>query len=189
MPMEEELSMPVKGRDLVSGLPRTVVVDSAGIRDALSESIQRIVNAVRRALEVTPPELASDILEYGIVLTGGGALIRGMGALLTYETGLPVRMDDDPLDLGGAGHRLHPRQPAALRIRADDVAAGGGILAAIAPSRALPRGRAFRWGAPPVAARHDARNGDRRQRERDDDQDEYLDQRQAERRAGGMPAF
>ncbi len=97
MPLEEELSMPVKGRDLVSGLPRTVVVDSAGIRDALSESVQRIVNAVRRALEVTPPELASDILEHGIVLTGGGALIRGMGALLTYETGLPVRMDDDPL--------------------------------------------------------------------------------------------
>jgi len=97
MPMEQELSMPVKGRDLVSGLPRTVIVDSAGIRDALTESVQRIVNAVRRALEVTPPELASDILDYGIVLTGGGALIRGMGALLTYETGLPVRMDDDPL--------------------------------------------------------------------------------------------
>jgi rod shape-determining protein MreB len=97
MPLDEELSMAVKGRDLVSGLPRTVLVDSAGIRDALSESVQRIVNAVRRALEVTPPELASDILEYGIVLTGGGALIRGIGALLTYETGLPVRMDEDPL--------------------------------------------------------------------------------------------
>ncbi len=97
MPMEEELTMPVKGRDLVSGLPRTVIVDAAGIRDALSESIQRIVNAVRRALEQTPPELASDILDHGIVLTGGGAMIRGLDALLTYETGLPVRIDNDPL--------------------------------------------------------------------------------------------
>ncbi len=97
MPLTEELTMAVKGRDLVSGLPRTVLVDSAGIRDALGESIQRIINAVRRALEVTPPELASDILDYGIVLTGGGAMIRGLDALLTYETGLPVRIDPDPL--------------------------------------------------------------------------------------------
>jgi rod shape-determining protein MreB and related proteins len=89
--------MPVKGRDLVSGLPRTVIVDSAGVRDAMQESIQRIVNAVRRALEVTPPELSSDILAFGIVLTGGGAMIRGLGQLLTYETGLPVRVDAEPL--------------------------------------------------------------------------------------------
>jgi rod shape-determining protein MreB and related proteins len=97
MPMEEELTMPVKGRDLVSGLPRTVIVDSAGVRDTIQESIQRIVNAVRRALEVTPPELSSDILDFGIVLTGGGAMIRGLGQLLTYETGLPVRVDAEPL--------------------------------------------------------------------------------------------
>ena len=105
MQLDEELTMAVKGRDLVSGLPRTVMVDSAGIRDALGESIQRIVNAVRRALEVTPTELASDVLEHGIVLTGGGALIRGLDALLTYETGLPVRIDPDPLTsvVRGAG--------------------------------------------------------------------------------------
>jgi rod shape-determining protein MreB and related proteins len=97
LPLDEEVSMPVKGRDLVSGLPRTVTVDSSGIRDAMAESIQRIVNAVRQALEVTPPELASDILDYGIVLTGGGAMIRGLDALLTLETGLPVRVAANPL--------------------------------------------------------------------------------------------
>jgi rod shape-determining protein MreB len=97
MPFTQEVEMQVKGRDLVSGLPRTVTIESAGIRDAIAESIQRMVNAVRRALELTPPELARDILENGIVLTGGGALLRGLDALLTFETGLPVRIDPDPL--------------------------------------------------------------------------------------------
>jgi rod shape-determining protein MreB and related proteins len=97
LPLDEEVTVPVKGRDLVSGLPRTVMVDSAGIRDAMQESIQRIVNAVRQALEVTPPELASDILDHGIILTGGGAMIRGLDALLTLETGLPVRVAENPL--------------------------------------------------------------------------------------------
>jgi rod shape-determining protein MreB len=96
MPFEHEVELQVKGRDLVSGLPRTVTVESGGIRDAIAESLQRIVNAVRRALELTPPELARDILENGIVLTGGGALIQGLDALLTFETGLPVRLDVDP---------------------------------------------------------------------------------------------
>ncbi|MGH7628526.1 MAG: rod shape-determining protein [Gemmatimonadales bacterium] len=97
MPFEEEVELQVKGRDLVSGLPRTVTVESAGIRDAIAESIQRIVNAVRRALELTPPELARDVLDNGIVLTGGGALLRGLDSLLAFETGLPVRIDVDPL--------------------------------------------------------------------------------------------
>jgi rod shape-determining protein MreB len=97
MPLEDELSMGVKGRDLVSGLPRTVVVDSAGIRDAMQESLQKIVNGIRQALEVTPPELASDILDRGITLTGGGAHIRRMAELITFETGLPVHMDSNPL--------------------------------------------------------------------------------------------
>jgi rod shape-determining protein MreB len=97
MPFERELELQVKGRDLISGLPRTVTVESGGIRDAIAESIQRIVNAVRHALELTPPELARDILDNGIMLTGGGAMIRGLDALLSFETGLPVRMDLDPL--------------------------------------------------------------------------------------------
>ena len=92
-----ELDMDVKGRDLVSGLPKTVRIDSAGVRDAMQEPLSRIVNAVRRALETTPPELASDILDRGIIMTGGGALIRGLDQLLMDETGLPVRVDDDPL--------------------------------------------------------------------------------------------
>jgi rod shape-determining protein MreB len=95
--LEPELEMDVKGRDLVSGLPKTVRIDSAGVRDAMQEPISRIVNAVRRALESTPPELASDILERGIVLTGGGSLIRGLDTMLAEETGLPVRVDEDPL--------------------------------------------------------------------------------------------
>jgi rod shape-determining protein MreB len=96
-PLHPELEMEVKGRDLISGLPKTVRVDSAGIRDAIQEPISQIVNAVRRALEMTPPELASDILDHGIVLTGGGALIRGLDTLLSEETGLTVRRDPDPL--------------------------------------------------------------------------------------------
>jgi rod shape-determining protein MreB len=97
MPLDDELSMAVKGRDLVSGLPRTVVVDSSGIRDAMQESLQKIVNGIRQALEVTPPELASDILDRGITLTGGGAHIRRMAELITFETGLPVHIDSNPL--------------------------------------------------------------------------------------------
>jgi rod shape-determining protein MreB len=97
IPLKPEEEMDVKGRDLVSGLPKTVPVDSSGIRDAIQEPLCRIVNAVRRALEITPPELSSDILEHGIVLTGGGSLIRGLDQLLQEETGLSVRVDADPL--------------------------------------------------------------------------------------------
>jgi len=109
VPSLTEEAMDVKGRDLVSGLPKTVRVDAAGVRDAIQEPITRIVNAVRRALEMTPPELASDILEHGIVLTGGGALIRGLDQLLMDETGLPVRVDEDPLTsvVRGSGRILN----------------------------------------------------------------------------------
>ncbi len=109
MPMVPEIEMDVKGRDLVSGLPKTVRIDSSGVRDAMQEPLSRIVNAVRRALESTPPELASDILEKGIVLTGGGALIRGLDQRLMEETGLPVRVDDDPLTsvVRGTGRILY----------------------------------------------------------------------------------
>ena len=96
-PVGEEREMEVKGRDLVSGIPKTVRVRSQEIREACQEPIQQIVNAVRRALEITPPELASDIVDRGIVMTGGGALIRGLDVLLTQETGLPIHVDEDPL--------------------------------------------------------------------------------------------
>ncbi|HET7600350.1 MAG TPA: rod shape-determining protein, partial [Gemmatimonadales bacterium] len=117
-PLQPELEMEVKGRDLISGLPKTVRVDSAGIRDAMQEPVSRIVNAVRRALEMTPPELASDILDHGIVLTGGGALIRGLDTLLGEETGLRVRRDPDPLTcvVRGTGRILddYPRYESVL---------------------------------------------------------------------------
>ena len=96
-PVGEEREMEVKGRDLVSGIPKTVRVHSSEIREAVQEPIQQIVDAVRRALEITPPELASDIVDRGIVMTGGGALIRGLDILLAQETGLPIHVDEDPL--------------------------------------------------------------------------------------------
>ncbi|MBC7670789.1 MAG: rod shape-determining protein, partial [Polaromonas sp.] len=96
-PIGDEREMEVKGRDLVSGIPKTVRVHSTEIREAVQEPIQQIVDAVRRALEITPPELASDIVDRGIVMTGGGALIRGHDLLLSQETGLPIHVDEDPL--------------------------------------------------------------------------------------------
>ncbi len=95
--MDGQEGMVVRGRDLVSGLPKTVQVAAAEIRDCLQEPISRIIDAVRRALEVTPPEIASDLFENGIVLTGGGALIKGLDVLLSQETGLPIHVDEDPL--------------------------------------------------------------------------------------------
>lgn len=97
MPLEEELMMHVKGRDLVDGIPKTVEVSSVEIRDALNEAIGQIVDAVKLSLERTPPELASDILDRGIILTGGGALLRRLDARISQETNLPVSVAEDPL--------------------------------------------------------------------------------------------
>jgi rod shape-determining protein MreB len=101
----DEREMDVKGRDLVSGIPKTVRVHSQEIRECIQEPIQQIVDAVRRALEITPPELASDIVDRGIVMTGGGALIRGLDLLLAHETDLPIHVDEEPLTcvVRGAG--------------------------------------------------------------------------------------
>lgn len=95
--LEEQLSMEVKGRDMVAGVPKTVLVNSDEVRDALSEPINAIVDAVLVALERTPPELAADIVDKGVVLTGGGALLKNMDVLLREETGLPVMVSDDPI--------------------------------------------------------------------------------------------
>ena len=104
----EEQELEVKGRDLVSGIPKTVVVHSQEIRECIQEPIQAIVDAVRRALEITPPELASDIVDRGIMMTGGGALVRGLDKLLKHETNLPIHVDEDPLTcvVRGAGRIL-----------------------------------------------------------------------------------
>jgi len=96
-PGEQKLSYEVKGRDLVSGIPKTQEINSDEMREALSEPINAIVEAVRNALERTPPELASDIVDKGIVLAGGGALLRNLDVLLREETGLPVVIAEDPL--------------------------------------------------------------------------------------------
>ena len=96
-PLEEELTLEIKGRDLVEGIPKTLVVSDEEIREALSETVTTIIEAVRMALEQTPPELSADIAEKGIVLTGGGALLKNLDKRLREETGLPVSMADDPL--------------------------------------------------------------------------------------------
>ncbi|MDF1543540.1 MAG: rod shape-determining protein [bacterium] len=96
-PLDKELSLDIRGRDLVAGVPKNLKLSSVQVREALSETIDIIVEAVRQALERTPPELASDILERGIILTGGGALLRGLDRRLRQETNLPVNVADDPL--------------------------------------------------------------------------------------------
>ncbi|TNF29502.1 MAG: rod shape-determining protein [Deltaproteobacteria bacterium] len=103
-PTDDVMTMEVKGRDLISGIPKTITINSDEVREALGEPVYQIVEAVRHALEGTPPELAADIVDKGIVLAGGGALLRNIDVLLREETGLPVMIADDPMSavvLGG----------------------------------------------------------------------------------------
>jgi len=96
-PLEKELTLDVKGRDLMGGLPKTINISSEEIREALLEPVTRIVEAVRMTLERCPPELAADLIDNGIVLAGGGALLRGIDRLISEETGLPVTVAEDAL--------------------------------------------------------------------------------------------
>ncbi len=96
-PTEEETTMEVKGRDLVAGLPKTIRITSQEVREALLEPISAIVDSVRTTLERCPPELSADLVDRGLVLAGGGALLRGLDKLLSRETGLPVHVAEDPL--------------------------------------------------------------------------------------------
>ena len=122
----------MRGRELLSGLPRTVMLDSDDIRAALAETVQQIVDAVRETLDQTPPELSSDILIHGILLAGGGALLHGLAERLEMETSMPTRIADSPLTCvavgAGAGARgvrgdrappgaRPPRTPAPARAR------------------------------------------------------------------------
>jgi rod shape-determining protein MreB len=97
MPEAPYETMDIKGRDLVSGVPKTMTIDSNEIRAAISEQVDAIIEAVKMALELTPPELSADIVDQGIVLTGGGALLRNLDKRLREETGLPIIIADDPL--------------------------------------------------------------------------------------------
>jgi rod shape-determining protein MreB len=107
-PGNEIQTMEIKGRDLVAGVPKTIEITDEEIREALMEPVRQVVESVRIALERTPPELASDIVDKGIVLAGGGALLRNLDVLLREETGLPVTLADDPLTavVMGAGKVL-----------------------------------------------------------------------------------
>ncbi|NOY52054.1 MAG: rod shape-determining protein [Deltaproteobacteria bacterium] len=108
-PIEENKNLEVKGRDLVSGIPKTIVINEEEIRDALIEPVSQIVEGVKAALENTPPELSADIVDKGIVLAGGGALLRGLDILLREETSLPITIADDPLStiVLGTGQALN----------------------------------------------------------------------------------
>src|SRR5690606_9281007 len=96
-PYEGEGSIEIRGRDLVTGLPKTLVISPEEVREALREPVQAIVEAIKVTLERTPPELAADIMDRGIVLAGGGALLRGLDRLVSEETGMPVMLADEPL--------------------------------------------------------------------------------------------
>lgn len=98
-----EESMDIRGRDLVTGLPKTLTIRAREVQQALSEPVSGIIEAVKVTLEKTPPELASDIMDRGIVMTGGGSLLRGLDRLLSKETGMPVHIAEDALDCVGTG--------------------------------------------------------------------------------------
>lgn len=108
MPLMTEASMEVRGRDLNTGLPRNEIITSSQVQEALQYSIAEIVESVKQTLEKTPPELASDIMEKGIVLAGGGALIQNLDKLLSSKTGMPVYVAEEPLDcvVKGTGKTL-----------------------------------------------------------------------------------
>ncbi len=97
VPLKEEITIQVKGRDLVGGIPKTTEVSSVEIREALNEAVIQIIEAIRQTLERTPPELSADILDRGVMLTGGGALLKGLDERIKMETNLPVHVADDPL--------------------------------------------------------------------------------------------
>ena len=107
-PLEQRITMEIKGRDLVAGIPKTLVLSDEEVREALQETFNTIVEAIKIALERTPPELAADIVDKGVVVTGGGSLIRGLDILLREATGLPVTLAEDPLSAValGAGRLL-----------------------------------------------------------------------------------
>jgi rod shape-determining protein MreB and related proteins len=106
-PVGEEKTMEVRGRDMISGLPRKTVVTSEEIREALQEPVQAITEAVTRTLEKAEPELAADLVENGVVMAGGGSLLRGLGVVVSNATGLPVKLADDPLTCVARGTAIY----------------------------------------------------------------------------------
>ena len=102
-PYEDEQPMEIKGRNLVDGLPKNMMLHPDEVREALADSVMSVLDAIRTTLERTPPELSADIIDHGITLTGGGALLRGLDQLISKETGMPVQVAENPLDCVAAG--------------------------------------------------------------------------------------
>jgi rod shape-determining protein MreB len=115
LPLEQELTMEVRGRDQVGGLPKTITIRSSEVREAIAEPLSAIVAASKTVLEQTPPELASDVIDKGIILTGGGALLRGIDRLLTLETGVPCYIADNPMACVAIGAGLALERIEVLR--------------------------------------------------------------------------
>ena len=113
LPLEREMTMEVRGRDLIAGLPRTIPITSSEVMEAIEAPLQQLVAAVRSVLEQTPPELSSDIIDKGMVMSGGGALLRNIDRLLTQVTGVPCHVAEDPLNCVALGHGAGTR---ALRL-------------------------------------------------------------------------
>ena len=113
-PYDGEGTMEIKGRNLLDGLPKNITVTAEEVREALTEPVSAIVDAIRSTLETTPPELSADIIDNGIMLTGGGALLRGLDTLISRETGMPVHVAENPLDcvVNGTGARLDVSTPS-----------------------------------------------------------------------------
>jgi rod shape-determining protein MreB len=115
LPLEEETTCEVRGRDQVGGLPKTITIKSTEVRESISEPLSQIVAAVRWVLEQTPPELASDVIDKGIIISGGGALLRNVDRLLTLETGVPCHVADNPMECVAIGAGLALERLELLR--------------------------------------------------------------------------
>ena len=113
LPLERELQMEVRGRDLIAGLPRTIPITSSEVMEAIEAPLQQLVAAVRMVLEQTPPELSSDIIDKGMVMSGGGSLLRNIDKLLTQVTGVPCHVAENALELRRPRDGARPR---ALRL-------------------------------------------------------------------------
>ena len=108
-------TMEIRGRDLLTGLPKTITLSSVEVKKAIDEPVNAIIDAIKFTLEKTPPELASDIMEAGIMLTGGGALLKGLDQLISFETGMPVHIADQPLNCVAIGTGLVLEHLEALK--------------------------------------------------------------------------
>src|ERR687885_213444 len=141
--LKEEVQAEVRGRDMLTGLPKTIVLSSEEVRRALDEPVSQIIEAIKSTLDKTPPELAADIMDRGIVLAGGGSLLTNLDERLRHETQMPVHLADSPLTCVAVGGGRAPPRPERGRGRAAAVRGGSGARGAAVPGRLrlLPRAR------------------------------------------------